>query len=302
MGGGTTAIHIFEYRAFYPMKRIFLLALFIISLFTSPSFGQWNAKLMLHNQITNAIDTVWVGCAENGDWGYQDGLDVIDTTFKPFAIWGDDSIINPSQCFNLKKDIKNFTSGFVHFNLQYIDTTFQDSSDFIKIDTNDFKFDNGDYKLTYATLQVLSGGYLIAIDNIEATIFYGIDTVNYGATFGLDSISLILEPYLGCLQVYDQMTLRLVIGFNYYLSTMITEPSNDSKFRLNPNPASTSIQIHLPSNQQTSLTIFNLLGEKVKEEKVTGRDVTIDVSDLPAGMYVARTKKEVIGKFVKELK
>jgi len=69
---------------------------------------------------------------------------------------------------------------------------------------------------------------------------------------------------------------------------------------ISPNPTSTSIQIHLPSNQQTTLSIFNPLGEKVREEKISGEDVTIDVSDLPQGVYVVRTEKEVIGKFVKE--
>ena len=67
-----------------------------------------------------------------------------------------------------------------------------------------------------------------------------------------------------------------------------------------PNPASSTIQIHLPSNQPTTLAIFNLLGEKVREEKISGKEISIDVSDLPSGMYVARTEKEVIGKFVKE--
>src|SRR5947207_1746960 len=128
---------------------------------------------MLHNQTTGDIDTVWVGCDANGDWGYQAGLDEIDTTYKPFAIWGDDSVINPSQCFNLKKDIKNFTTGFVHFNLQYVDT-FNPTGypyDYIKLDTNDFNFANADYKITYAVLQATDGGYLIGIDNLEAPIY-----------------------------------------------------------------------------------------------------------------------------------
>ena len=48
------------------------------------------------------------------------------------------------------------------------------------------------------------------------------------------------------------------------------------------------------------LSIFNLLGEKVKEEKVTGKQVTMDVSSLPQGLYLVRTKETTVGKFVKE--
>jgi hypothetical protein len=55
-----------------------------------------------------------------------------------------------------------------------------------------------------------------------------------------------------------------------------------------------------PSNQNTLLSIFNLLGEKVKEEKVTGRQVTMDVSSLPQGLYLVRADEKMIGKFVKE--
>ena len=60
------------------------------------------------------------------------------------------------------------------------------------------------------------------------------------------------------------------------------------------------ITLSLPSDQNAILFIFNLLGEKVKEEKVTGREVTMDVSSLPQGLYLVRTENRVAGKFVKE--
>jgi len=44
------------------------------------------------------------------------------------------------------------------------------------------------------------------------------------------------------------------------------------------------------------LSIFNLLGEKVKEEKVTGKEITMDVSSLPQGVYLVRMEKRVVGK------
>ncbi|MBX7140761.1 MAG: T9SS type A sorting domain-containing protein [Chitinophagales bacterium] len=73
-----------------------------------------------------------------------------------------------------------------------------------------------------------------------------------------------------------------------------------------PNPSSTHIHLQLPSTP-TTIAIFNLLGEKVKEEKVSlpagqagGGEITMDVSELPAGLYFVRTEEAIVGKFVKE--
>jgi len=88
------------------------------------------------------------------------------------------------------------------------------------------------------------------------------------------------------------------------LATVLSEnTANNSDLMIYPNPASTSIQLHLTnhsSTHSTTISIFNLLGEKVKEEKVTDQEVTINVSELPAGMYVVRTENKMAGKFVKE--
>jgi len=98
---------------------------------------------------------------------------------------------------------------------------------------------------------------------------------------------------------YNGDTINYIAKFLGY-PTEVSSTINNGSQLISPNPASTSIQIHLPSNQQTTLIIFNLIGEKLREEKISGNKISIDVSDLPAGMYVARTEKEVIGKFVKE--
>jgi len=76
----------------------------------------WNAKIMFHS-LNGYVDTLWIGCDEFGAEGYQPDLDIIDTTFvSPGGIWGFDPLITSSECFNLKKDIKNFVSGFQTFN------------------------------------------------------------------------------------------------------------------------------------------------------------------------------------------
>ena len=73
----------------------------------------------------------------------------------------------------------------------------------------------------------------------------------------------------------------------------------EARFSIFPNPSSTFIHLQLPSTP-TTITLINLLGEKVKEENVTGKEVTMDVSSLPDGLYLVRTENKVVGKFVKE--
>lgn len=89
--------------------------------------------------------------------------------------------------------------------------------------------------------------------------------------------------------------MRLLSG----LEVGISDPNLANDYGIFPNPTSTTIHLQLPSTP-TTITLFNLLGEKVGEEKVSGGEVTMNVSDLPAGMYVVRAKETLMGKFVKE--
>ncbi|MFI5135971.1 MAG: T9SS type A sorting domain-containing protein, partial [Chitinophagales bacterium] len=98
---------------------------------------------------------------------------------------------------------------------------------------------------------------------------------------------------------WNNDTVNYIAKFLGY-PTEASSTINNSSQIIYPNPTSTIIHIHLPSNQSTTLSVFNLLGEKVKEEKVNGREATIDVSKLPAGFYVVRAEEKMIGKFLKE--
>jgi hypothetical protein len=61
-----------------------------------------------------------------------------------------------------------------------------------------------------------------------------------------------------------------------------------------------SLTHHFHSFSLINHSIFNLLGEKVKEEKVTGRQVMMDVSSLLQGLYLVRMENKMVGKFGKE--
>lgn len=63
-----------------------------------------------------AKDSVWIGCSEFGDNGYQDTLDIIDTDFLgPVSIRSFDNQVEDEFsfgiCTNLRKDVKGFING-----------------------------------------------------------------------------------------------------------------------------------------------------------------------------------------------
>ena len=83
-----------------------------------------------------------------------------------------------------------------------------------------------------------------------------------------------------------------------------------SNIHLFPNPASNLLTIDMQNNNEeitrnySSIEILNALGEKQKSvaRKGTGKVVSLDVSDLPNGIYLAtivsdKQEKRTLGKF-----
>jgi len=72
-----------------------------------------------------------------------------------------------------------------------------------------------------------------------------------------------------------------------------------------PNPSSTQITIELPTTPRmnTSLTIYNLNGQKLITQAITEPQTVVDISRLPSGIYFVKvmdTEKVMMGKVVKE--
>jgi hypothetical protein len=254
----------------------------------------WNAKIMLHS-LNGYVDTLRIGCDLAGDAGYQAGLDIIDTTYvTKGGIWGFDSAIPVGNCFNLKRDIKNFVSGFQTFTIQVADTTFdqQQTYDYLSIDTNEFKYDNGDFKITSVFIES-ANGYIFGIDKTEEYLYVGFDA-NYPPTFVYDCIPLLFEPNsFNCLPINDfQMTLKLEIGFNYYLG-ISNYGADNSDVYLFPNPTHGLFTIK-SNNQLNKITILNQVGVTVYAEAVIAgnKDYEIDTKSVAPGIYTVVMENE----------
>ena len=152
---------------------------------------------------------------------------------------------------------------------------------------------NDGYRKRYRLLPpVYSGDTISIIEGIGATSGLFNSIYHY---LGWEHYTLLL-----CSQENSETTYN-PYGDEYCTILSVDDiPGKNLRITIVPNPTSTTITLSLPSNQNTILSIFNLLSEKVKEEKVTGNQVTMDVSSLPQGLYLVRTENNVVGKFVKE--
>jgi trimeric autotransporter adhesin len=80
-------------------------------------------------------------------------------------------------------------------------------------------------------------------------------------------------------------------------------PAQSSSIALYPNPATNEIQITTTNAVMKEAHIYSMMGQCIHQSTITNLQSTIDISALPAGMYIAEviTEKGVIRKrFVKQ--
>jgi hypothetical protein len=81
------------------------------------------------------------------------------------------------------------------------------------------------------------------------------------------------------------------------LVTSVPPVNTVETFKVYPNPAQSDLRIVLNAVDQT-VAIFNTLGVKVEEVRVSGNEHTFNVSTYPKGIYFIRTENTVM-KFIK---
>lgn len=157
------------------MKTSLLIALLLFTLTkTYTQLPPWNTKFIVYHP-DGFTDTLWIGCDENATDGYDEGLDIIDTSFHfPLAIRGySEEIENDSafgNCVNLKNDVKSFDNPAIFtFYVLHDEITGTGFPAQIGWDTTDFKYGYEDYKIDQAYL-ASEFGY---VGGIDAT-FWGI--------------------------------------------------------------------------------------------------------------------------------
>jgi hypothetical protein len=95
-------------------------------------------------------------------------------------------------------------------------------------------------------------------------------------------------------------------GFDYFevveeVALSAFEPEHKLEVKVFPNPASSSIQVHLLNEQfgKIQLRIVNVLGELVYEQSLPQEVVEIPVQDLANGFYVVNVSSAYSQKNIK---
>jgi hypothetical protein len=87
-------------------------------------------------------------------------------------------------------------------------------------------------------------------------------------------------------------------NWNIYISTYYKYNSlqinniNRQLFSVFPNPANNNLTIKNENVPIKDVCLYNLMGQKVKQVFINSNETTLDVSALPAGMYIAKIKTE----------
>lgn len=80
---------------------------------------------------------------------------------------------------------------------------------------------------------------------------------------------------------------------------MVTETFGD--FLMHPNPATDALILSSDSRQIEELRIMNLLGQNVLTlQQLNRKEIAVDISDLPAGVYILEVNRTETKRFVKK--
>jgi len=102
-------------------------------------------------------------------------------------------------------------------------------------------------------------------------------------------------PFLLCTNIWKRLNEAMCAP-----SSLFDMNKKDEPFSLYPNPASSSIQVNVKSNQPFGVSILNILGKHILSAK---NQSVFDISDLPKGHYLLKITQEnttTVLKFMKQ--
>lgn len=114
---------------------------------------------------------------------------------------------------------------------------------------------------------------------------------------GLDQSS---DIFVGGIELQSNITGFWVAKFGALLDGTANVFSTQQEAVLVPSLASNFIRFDIPNAKSDIVSIFNILGDEMIQEKVSGQTARIDISELPPGLYIVKDELQLLGKFVKQ--
>ncbi len=85
---------------------------------------------------------------------------------------------------------------------------------------------------------------------------------------------------------YSNPTIQFGYGIPNFNLALANGKLTQSDMIVYPNPSTDSIHFTLPENNtKGTLVLYSILGQKIKEQEISNRFVTLSISDLPEGIY-----------------
>jgi hypothetical protein len=145
-------------------------------------------------------------------------------------------------------------------------------------------------------------GYAVGYEGILAK------TIDGGSSWNLEKIS---DEPLNSVKFFNASIGYITGDYGAILKTTngtigVQENPNFSNLTILPNPASNILILNLNQFndlQNTSVSIYSIQGQLLKQLLITQSQTGIDIHDFPAGLYVVKVnneKESFISKFVKE--
>ena len=138
-----------------------------------------------------------------------------------------------------------------------------------------------------------SEGYnTFLMENNDTRYNLGNSTINYYSGGYHAKTAFYLNVYQGDNHIYREPKVTPAIA-----------EIGDIVSNIYPNPATTQLSIDLKEQGNADLTIYNILGQTVRQEPLSDMQNTINIAELPAGVYmvkVTQNKKSHTIKLIKE--
>jgi Secretion system C-terminal sorting domain len=272
------------------MKWSFICLLLILNGVTiQAQLPPWITKFIVYHP-DGYTDTLWIGCDENATDGYDEGFDIIDTTFQyPLAIRGySEEIENDSafgNCVNLIKDVKGFDNPAIFtFYVLHDEITGTGFPAQIGWDTTDFKYGYEDYKIDQAYL-ASEFGYVGGIDATFWLIMNRNNEDTSDISFPTQPIDIVPEN-----SVYEcspQHYIVKVTATVFFADYTVNINERDFKGKVYPNPVTEKLFIETSSQQPFLYRMSDLSGRTIlHSSNLSYRNAEIEISGLYEGLYI----------------
>ncbi len=122
----------------------------------------------------------------------------------------------------------------------------------------------------------------------------------YPVAAGTHTFYAVAENYIGTAGTGTiNIDANLIVKYYPAAGVAIDELSQDMTFAIYPNPAAGYVIVHSSATDVGDITLQDLSGRTVRLQPSYAADTRIDISDLPAGMYLVR-QGDHVRKLVKE--